>query len=193
MTKLKRQRAPNQRIITNDGRLWGYARKKPADFSRSDAFKYIYTCADRLVKHVPSASPKYRLCHNEENTWYPSERSKDSFPDAYLCRLEDDGQAPTWTTIAVCGAYALSTPEEFGVGVRNSHPRTSSIHKLLLAQNMKKIVYAMANCIRDDPRRRFTYGYTIEGSDMRLWYCDRARIVTTQSFDFTSVSSIVSS
>ena len=51
----------------------------------------------------------------------------------------------------------------------------------------------MAMCMFEDPRRRFTYGYTIDCSEMRLWYCDRASIVMSQAFDFTSVSLIFDS
>ena len=115
--RLKRQRASSQQIITKSGRLWGYSRKKPTDLGRSDAFKYMYTCANRITKFVHGASPRYRLHHNEQNAWYPCERSDDSLPDAYLCHAEDDGCSPTWSTIALSGAYSLSDSAEAGVNV----------------------------------------------------------------------------
>ena len=39
-----------------------------------------------------------------------------------------------------------------------------------------------------DPRRRFTYAFTVEDTIMRLWYCDRAHFIVSQPFDFVTVS-----
>ena len=46
----------------------------------------------------------------------------------------------------------------------------------------------MANCMRFDPRRRFALGFTIENTDMTLWYCDRAQLIVSERFDFCKVS-----
>lgn len=106
---------------------------------------------------------------------------------AYFCPVDDDGVSPTWRTIAVSGAYMLD--DCYGASL---HARTHCVPSSDLSdsfvQNMRKVTRAMAKCMLKDPRRRFTYGYTIEYSEMRLWYCDRANIVILQAFDFTSVS-----
>lgn len=41
--------------------------------------------------------------------------------------------------------------------------------------------------MREDPRRRFTFGMTIEDSEMRLWYVSRTDVTVTQAFDFLTV------
>ena len=41
--------------------------------------------------------------------------------------------------------------------------------------------------MREDVRRRFVIGYTIEKRNMRLWYCSRSDILVTEQFNFTRV------
>ena len=113
MRRIARPRAPARQIITKGSRLWGYSRKHLTDFDdespvdRADAFKHLYTCANRLAKALPLCTQKYQMHHNEKNAWYPRERRDGDFPDAYLCRVEDNMAPPTWETIAVSGAYVL--------------------------------------------------------------------------------------
>lgn len=38
-----------------------------------------------------------------------------------------------------------------------------------------------------DPRRRFVYGYSVENTDMRLWFCDRTQLVVSELFNFATV------
>ena len=124
MRRLERQKSPAKQIITKGGRLWGYSRKHLTDFDdespidRVDAFKHLYTCANRLAKALPLSSQKYQMHHNEKNAWYPAERREDDFPDAYLCRVEDKVASPTWETIAVSGAYVLDGSKDMAQYVR---------------------------------------------------------------------------
>ena len=41
--------------------------------------------------------------------------------------------------------------------------------------------------MREDGRRRFVIGYTIENTNMRLWFCSRSDILVTEQFNFTRV------
>lgn len=56
-------------------------------------------------------------------------------------------------------------------------------------QDSKKVLWNMHQTLRDDPRRRFTFGFTIENRTMRIWFCSRAEILVSQPFDFIAVSS----
>ena len=193
MRKLTRQKTLSNRILTKSGILWGYAKRKPADFNdrlpgvRSNVFKHLYACADKLVRTLPLSTQRYRLIHNDKNAWDSVKLNQDSLPDAYFCPVDDDGVSPTWRTIAVSGAYMLDDCYGASLHVRTHCVPSSSLSDSF-EQNMRKVTRAMAKCMLKDPRRRFTYGYTIEYSEMRLWYCDRANIVMSQAFDFTSVS-----
>ncbi len=55
------------------------------------------------------------------------------------------------------------------------------------AQNAEKVSWSMRNCMRHDARRRFIFGFTIENTNMRLWFCDRSQVVICKPFDFITV------
>ena len=63
--------------------------------------------------------------------------------------------------------------------------RLTIIHEI---QNRAKITWSMANCIAKDPRRRFVYAFSIENTDMRLWFCDRSKILVSETHNFILVS-----
>ncbi|KAJ3555678.1 hypothetical protein NM688_g2446 [Phlebia brevispora] len=73
-----------------------------------------------------------------------------------------------WTTIAIPGAYSKTKT------------------KVDLEENITKITQCMSQCMYRDARRRFVYAFTAEDSIMRLWYCDRAQIVCSDTFDFVT-------
>ena len=41
--------------------------------------------------------------------------------------------------------------------------------------------------MRDDARRRFVYGITINDTLLRFWYNDRSAVIASQLFDFIEV------
>ncbi len=41
--------------------------------------------------------------------------------------------------------------------------------------------------MQKDPRRRFAFAFTIENTDMTLWFCNRSQIVKSESFNFILV------
>ena len=54
-------------------------------------------------------------------------------------------------------------------------------------QDSKKVLWNMHQTLREDPCRRFTYGFTIENRTMRIWFCSRAEILVSRPFDFIAV------
>ncbi|KAF7790467.1 hypothetical protein EIP86_001422 [Pleurotus ostreatoroseus] len=48
---------------------------------------------------------------------------------------------------------------------------------------VKQVLGVMCQIMRDEPRRRFVYGFTIENCRMRLWYIDRSEVVVSSPFD----------
>lgn len=50
--------------------------------------------------------------------------------------------------------------------------------------NVAKIIWSMHQCMREDPRRRFTFGLTIENKEMRLWFCSRAQLLVSEGINF---------
>jgi hypothetical protein len=41
--------------------------------------------------------------------------------------------------------------------------------------------------MREDPRRRFAFAFTVENRNLRLWFASRSEILVSESFDFISV------
>ncbi|KAI0946838.1 hypothetical protein AcW1_010392 [Taiwanofungus camphoratus] len=103
--------------------------------------------------------------NNPNHTPKSELRDSTSHPDGYLI-LRDKQDGVHWTDIALCAEYK----EGKSINDRND--------------NVQKIVWGMHHCMRDDPRRRFTIGLTIEDTDTRLWFCSRSETLVTELFNF---------
>ncbi|PSR72489.1 hypothetical protein PHLCEN_2v11640 [Hermanssonia centrifuga] len=53
-----------------------------------------------------------------------------------------------------------------------------------IADNIKKIVWSIMHCNRDDARRRFCFGFTIENTNIRYWYYNHSALCVTDGFNF---------
>ena len=42
-----------------------------------------------------------------------------------------------------------------------------------------------------DPWRRFTFGLTIENTDVRMWFCSRAMLAVSDKFDLNAVRTMI--
>jgi len=50
-----------------------------------------------------------------------------------------------------------------------------------------KIIWNLQQAMRDDMRRRATFGITIENFTTRVWFCCRSSVVVSEAFDFMKV------
>ncbi|KAI0924108.1 hypothetical protein AcV5_010537 [Taiwanofungus camphoratus] len=105
--------------------------------------------------------------NNPNHTPKSELRDSTSRPDGYLI-LRDKQDGVHWTDIALCAEYK----KRKSIDDRND--------------NVRKIVWGMHHCMRDDPRRRFTIGLTIEDTDTRLWFSSRSETLVTKIFNFTT-------
>ncbi|KAJ3552850.1 hypothetical protein NM688_g3932 [Phlebia brevispora] len=159
--------------FTKAGRLWGFATKTPSQIecrnSKEVAFNSLRICAGRLGKIVKGLKPTLEYRNNEEALWDLNKRKKDSLPDAYLLAISGPSSTSDgikWDAIGVPGVY-------------NKHGTKADAES-----NILKITRCMTHCIQRNPYRRFVHGFTVEDSTMRLWYCDRARILASEPFNF---------
>ncbi|KAL5496147.1 hypothetical protein ACEPAH_3069 [Sanghuangporus vaninii] len=53
-------------------------------------------------------------------------------------------------------------------------------------ENVSKLMFNIQQTMTLDPCRRFTFGITIENTNMRLWFCSRATPIVSEAFDFTT-------
>ncbi|KAG2076918.1 hypothetical protein BDR04DRAFT_980022, partial [Suillus decipiens] len=57
----------------------------------------------------------------------------------------------------------------------------------------QKIIWSLHNIMREDPCRRFAFGVTIEGTELRLWLSNRAFVASTESIDlFENINDFIS-
>ena len=106
-----------------------------------------------------------------------------AFPDAYL----SNNGILSWTNIIVSGEHKMTDEEEAIIDVSQRVLRYKGSLNTNVLQNSYKVVHSMSSCMNRDPRRRFAFGYTIETTNMRLWYYDRFQIVVSEPFNFITV------
>ncbi|KAN0109363.1 hypothetical protein V8E52_009407 [Russula decolorans] len=53
-----------------------------------------------------------------------------------------------------------------------------------LNDDVRKCLWNLQQVMRDDPRRRFSFGITIQNSTTRVWFCCRSFVVVSKEFDF---------
>jgi hypothetical protein len=59
---------------------------------------------------------------------------------------------------------------------------------LFLPQNLVQVLWGMHNCLREDMRRRFTYGITVDSaSEVRLYFLCRSGMIASEPFDLFKV------
>ncbi|KAF8576696.1 hypothetical protein K439DRAFT_1397185 [Ramaria rubella] len=124
---------------------------------------------------VAAPTPTTRLINNPKKA-SGSTRSNTSRPDGYFLRdptmfaaeqgNPDEHTGDYWEDIAVPCEYK----------------KTSQTQDC--RDNERKVIWSMHHILRNDPCRRFTYGITVENTDLRLWLCHRAFTVVTASFNF---------
>ena len=180
-----------KRLVTKGDRLWGYSRRDPCQVGADGAFNPLETCFQRLSTAFPGRN-SVSFVNNAGSSWDLWDRSEDALPDAWLEYVgpSASGSNP-WSTIAVVGVYQLKANRDTLEDVCLSsffRPCTWLLSNLQrTGQNATKLVWCMANCMLDDPARRFAYGFSVEDTRMSLWYCDRTQFVMSHSFDFVTV------
>ncbi|KAF7795938.1 hypothetical protein EIP86_007105 [Pleurotus ostreatoroseus] len=100
--------------------------------------------------------------HNSPPNQKNRRPDEDFLPDMCLFR----GGTACWSNIVTFGDLRKTSSEKD------------------LQENVAKITWSMANCMAADPRRRFVYAFSIENTDMRIWFCDRSQMIVSQPYNF---------
>ena len=80
-------------LLANNGRLWGYDKKKPSEMEAKYAFTYLARCMSKLSGTFPDHEPHVVFLNNEERQWTSEGKKEDALPDAYLV-TKDVSDAP---------------------------------------------------------------------------------------------------
>ena len=70
----------NSNLVANNGRIWGYDKKKPSEMEAKYAFAYLARCMSKLSGTFPDHEPHVLFLNNEERQW-TSEGSPSAAPD----------------------------------------------------------------------------------------------------------------
>ncbi|KAK2459542.1 hypothetical protein APHAL10511_008448 [Amanita phalloides] len=116
---------------------------------------------------MPEPMQTVKFCLNPNKVPF-SNRTHDTRPDAYMIlrRSPRIGSCDKdrWENLAVTMEFKKA----------NNDPAR--------IDNMKKQVFSMWQLMTYDPCRRFTFGLTIENTDVRLWFCSRSMLAVSKRF-----------
>ncbi|CCM03683.1 uncharacterized protein FIBRA_05827 [Fibroporia radiculosa] len=173
---LSRLTTGSNTIIDDETGRWMDFVVSPSESSQREDLTFkpledlIKVIGDAAVNEDPDFTPHFVF----ENSPYVSPASdhwnSSSRPDGYFrvrgSEQEGEQMAPHWKDIALSAEYKKYTLKETRDDV------------------VAKVIWGMRHSMREDPRRRFTFGLTIEDSETRLWYASRADVMVTEAFDF---------
>ncbi|KAJ8502417.1 hypothetical protein ONZ45_g11789 [Pleurotus djamor] len=112
--------------------------------------------------------PALEPCYNPSDIPF-SEKDNNSRPDSNWSHTVkatfERAQGPGWEDIVVATEFKLSTKKR--------------------ADNFRKILWNAQHALRNDPRRMFFFGVTVEHHDTRLWFFSRSHIMVSSVFDFS--------
>ncbi len=183
------------KLITGKGRLWGF----PQDPSKlGKAERKTYEALTRSAEAIATTGAEeglrqtVHLQHNKKGISRFDKRHEDTtFPDAYMLSCAGSDREVIWSHIAISGAYHKKNTIERAKEVSVLHLLCCEGHLPPVDKNARKVTQSMFNCMYQDPRRRFTYGYTIEDTSMKLWFCDRSQLLVSTPYDFITVSDLL--
>ncbi|GJE97376.1 hypothetical protein PsYK624_135920 [Phanerochaete sordida] len=139
----------------------------------------VFCVLPKIFASIRAAS-KYRSRWETKFLCAPREvpisatRDSNSMPDGYFLMNDADAKHPRWIDVA--------TPAEFK---KSDTVETRS-------QNASQILWSLTHILREDARRRFVIGFTIENTHMRLWVANRSDVLVSLPINFvTDVEKVI--
>lgn len=156
-------------------------------------FRRLERVAKAVIEQAQIISPVEPLTrfrndpdHCPESQWRKTSCRPDSF---FVLRKRRSTTVAHWADIAATGEFKRKDGDFRHLeDVRRYHSSYYSLFSSQWHQDSKKVLWNMHQTLRDDPCRRFTFGFTIENRSMRIWFCSRAEILVSRPFDFITVS-----
>ncbi|EED84056.1 predicted protein [Postia placenta Mad-698-R] len=134
-------------------------------------FKPLTDVATAIAKVASTMSRKKQLfefAQNPTNAPKSKTRMSKSRPDGCFIRKSGPRGRFRWMDIALSAQFKK---------VENAKTQDDDV---------RKVIWSMHHCMREDARRRFTYGLTIENRTMRMWFCSRTELFVSKPIDFIS-------
>ncbi|KAF7799156.1 hypothetical protein EIP86_010387 [Pleurotus ostreatoroseus] len=164
------EKLKSNRTILND-RLMMFSRKDPAQKSGTEAV--IYAPLEKIIRRMVEAAssedlqPTLEFFNKGNSTPISDNRDCSSKPDIIgALRPCKKTSRPKWVTNGVSGEVKPLETEEKAY------------------DDASKVMGSMQHCLCDDVARRFTYGFTIENTTMKMWYASRGFVFVSVGFNF---------
>ncbi|KAJ3558268.1 hypothetical protein NM688_g1020 [Phlebia brevispora] len=150
------------RPISSTGRWRGFPNEPMhAKGTAKQVFRPLENIVRSILETSGVAKSSLSLYINSRPT-ESEDRHQEFLPDVYL----SNARPGSWQDIVAFGELKKKAGYE---DVRD---------------NVNKVTNSMTKCMYNDPRRRFVFAFTIDNANMRLWFCDRARIWVSAPFNF---------
>ncbi|KAF9260430.1 hypothetical protein L218DRAFT_962580 [Marasmius fiardii PR-910] len=159
--------------LTPTGKVWGYATTPPGKIKKHEsvAFKQLCAFLQLIIEYAGKEERRQGrplIAHGSKQTRLPGERANSSRPDSHLHLLK------TAVAEVIIGWEQLLAVGEFKKALKNQN------------DNWAKVLWGMNHIMRNDPCRLFTFGYSVEDNQARLWYHARSCVVVSEKFDWVS-------
>ncbi|KAF8585411.1 hypothetical protein K439DRAFT_1343467, partial [Ramaria rubella] len=118
--------------------------------------------------------------HDNPHRAPTSTRSNDTRPDGYFVRRLDPTHADPAPSKRSKSKAPLHRWDDIALSAEYKKGNTSEEAD----DNAQKIIWSMHHIMRSDPCRRFTFGFTVENTQMRIWFACRSRVFVTAPFNF---------
>ncbi|KAL0066465.1 hypothetical protein AAF712_006508 [Marasmius tenuissimus] len=170
MAKLKGKKVDKDKAytpLTSLGKVYGYATESPS-MKKIEAGVFEKLCS--FIKAIAELAAKLNgtrwVDHSSKQEHISGEIPNTSLPDSFLHlipRLLDD---LGWEQILITGELKK----------RKSDPD--------VLDNWAKVLWGMQHIMRNGPCRLFTFGYSIEDDQARLWYHARSSVFVSETFEW---------
>ncbi|KAI0797194.1 hypothetical protein C8Q75DRAFT_888257 [Abortiporus biennis] len=155
----------HRNVITNN-RWKAFSEDNPADATTNE--NTTFAKLQTVIGEVISAAGQH--CDRSSNFYY--------------------GTGPNTAPESTTEYPNLTRPDGYFLPTNVQQNPTVSWYDIAVSAEFKKankrdaLEDSMHHVLRSDPSRRFTYGFTIEDTDMRLWFCSRSAVIASTPFDF---------
>ncbi|KAJ3774291.1 hypothetical protein FB446DRAFT_729523 [Lentinula raphanica] len=173
--------------IDKDNDRWSAFREDPRKHSEheSQAFQGLTLIWERVIsaaKEVDGSLEQTFELVVSGHVYIHSDQTRLCQPDAFnkLCSTTAQTHSDTRN------AKRRKTPEDrhFVYDIANPYQFKKDHGVTQIIEDFSKVLFDMEQVLARDPRRRFTFGTTIENRTTRLWFLSRATLLRSTSFDF---------
>ncbi|KAL0574787.1 hypothetical protein V5O48_007179 [Marasmius crinis-equi] len=156
--------------LTSEGKVWGYPGKSPLKLGMKEARTFNSLCD--LIEAVLELAAKLNggswVAHTSKQDYIAGEKPNSSRPDSFLHLIPKLRDEVGWELLLCVGEFKIR--KTYDAELDN--------------WNWAKILWGMHHILRNDPCRLFTFGYSMEDDNARLWYHARSSVFVSESFNW---------